>query len=73
MNYTIEQIQKIIDDAMQKRDRSIYLYFNPENGISMNIYPWPDINDFYEMYKDGSITFTDFRIKMGLPITEEKE
>ena len=47
------QIRKIIDESMEKRDRSVSIYINPENGISVNVNPWPDYEDLYEMYKDG--------------------
>lgn len=69
-----ENIKELIDDAMTKRDRSvsIYIYIHPENGISVNVYPWPDAEELYEMYKDGKITANDFREKMGLPRVETK-
>lgn len=37
------KLRKFIDDSMKKRDRSISVYFHPENGISVNVYPWPDV------------------------------
>lgn len=67
----LNEIKMIIDDAMQKRDRSVVIFIHPENGMSINVYPWPDGEDLYQMYQDGKITFTDFRSKMGLaPIKE---
>lgn len=34
-------IPKLIDEAMEKRDRSVSLYIG-EAGTSINIYPWPE-------------------------------
>lgn len=62
-----EQIKGLIDDAMAKRDRSVSLYFNPDTGMSVSVYPWPDVEDMYEQYKKGLITENDLREKMGLP------
>lgn len=67
-----EYIHDLIDEAMTKRDRSIAIYIHPE-GTSVNIYPWPDSEDLYQMYQDGKITFNDFRAKMGLPMMREED
>lgn len=67
-----EYIHKLIDEAMMKRDRSIAIYIHPE-GTSVNIYPWPDSEDLYQMYRDGKITFNDYRTKMGLPVIKEED
>lgn len=67
------QIRAIIDEAIKKRDRSVSIYLSPENGMSVNVYPWPDYEDLYEMYKDGKVTFTDFRTKAGLPMIKEED
>lgn len=61
-----DQIYKLIDDAVEKRDRSVSLYFNPRTGMSVSVYPWPDADDLYEMYQKGQITENDFHEKMGL-------
>lgn len=61
-------IQALIDDAMQKRDRSVAVYIHPENGISVHVYPWPDFEDLWKLYKDGKITTNEFRLKMNLPV-----
>lgn len=66
-----EEVHMIIDDAMEKRDRTVAIYLHPENGLSVNVYPWPDEDELYEMYKDGKITANDFREKMGLPRLEK--
>lgn len=74
-DYTMNwvQIRAIIDEALEKRDRSVAIYLSPENGMSVNVYPWPDYEDLYEMYKEGKITSTDFRAKAGLPIMKEED
>lgn len=68
-----EQVHKMISDAMENRDREIHLYLNPENGLSVNVYPWPDADELYEQYKKGRITAHDFRLKMGLPPMRDPE
>lgn len=67
------QIRAIIDEALKNHDRSVSIYIHPENGMSVNVYPWPDYDDLYEMYKDGKITFNDFRAKAGLPMIKEED
>lgn len=32
----------IIDDAIEKRDRSVAIYISPDGGMTLNVYPWPD-------------------------------
>ena len=66
-------IHALIDDAMQKRDRSIAIYIHPENGMSVNVYPWPDMDDLRELYEDGRITANEFRAKMNLPMVKNAE
>lgn len=68
-----EQILKLVEDAAEKRDRSVSLYFNPGTGMSVSVYPWPDAEDLYEMYQKGRITANDFRAKMGLPMVKNAE
>lgn len=68
-----DRIKELIDDAMEKRDRSVSLYFNPDTGMSVSVYPWPDAEDLYEQYKNGLITENDFREKIGLPRVEIKQ
>lgn len=46
-DYPLDKIFKLIDDAMVKRDRTVHLYFNPETGLSINIIPWPDVDELY--------------------------
>lgn len=66
-----QEVHTIVDDAMEKRDRSVSIYISPDNGMSVNVYPWPNPEDLYEMYKDGKISLNDFREKCGLPKIEE--
>lgn len=74
-NYDIpwDKIREMIDDAMAKRDRTISLYFNPDTGFSLNVYPWPDADELYEQYRKGRITANDFREKMGLARVKNAE
>lgn len=66
-------IRQIIEDAMKHRDRSVSIFFTPTNGMSVAVYPWPDGEDLYQMYKDGQITASDFRMKMGLTAVKNPE
>lgn len=40
-------IHQIIDNAMEKHDRSVFLYFG-ESGVSLNIYPYSEEEEFDE-------------------------
>lgn len=40
-------IHKIIDNAMEKRDRSVFLHFG-ESGLSLNIYPYSEEEELDE-------------------------
>lgn len=55
-----QEVHTLVDDAMTKRDRTVSIYFHPENGLSVNVYPWPDTEELYNLYKDGKITANDF-------------
>lgn len=66
-------IHALIDEAMQKRDRMVAIYIHPENGMSINVYPWPDVDDLWKLYEDGRITANDFRAKMNLPMVKNAE
>ena len=68
-----QEVHTMIDDAMKKRDRSVSVFFHPENGMSVNVYPWPSPKDLYDMYQQGKITFNDFRTKVGLPPMKEED
>lgn len=68
-----QEVHTLIDEAMEKRDRLVSLYFNPETGMSVSVYPWPDAEDLYDMYQKGRITANDFRAKMRLPMVKNAE
>ena len=40
-NVDWEKVRELIEDAMQKRDRSVSIYFSPY-GFSVAVYPWSD-------------------------------
>lgn len=60
------RILEFIDDAMSKRDREVHLYFNPDTGITMNVYPWPDTNETCESHEKELITANMLRRMVGL-------
>lgn len=66
-------IYELIDDAMEKRDRTVSISYNPEIGLSIFLTPWPDVDDLWEQYQKGGITANDFRAKMGLPMIKNAE
>lgn len=68
-----ESIHTIIDEAMEKHDRTVSIYISPDGTMSVNVFPWPNIEDLYRMYKKGKITFADFRAKAGLPMIKEED
>lgn len=41
-------IYRIIEEGMAKRDREVHIYINPETGISVNMVPWPDMEEQYQ-------------------------
>lgn len=70
---TWQEIHTIIDEALEKRDRSVSIFLNPDYGLSVSVQPWPDYEDLYNMYRDGKISFNDFRMKVGLSMLKEEE
>lgn len=68
-----DEIHTIIQEAAEKRDRSVAIYISGDGGMSVNVHPWPDLEDLYDMYQQGKITFDDFRTKAGLPMMREEE
>ena len=68
-----QEVHTIVDDAVEKRNCSISIFFHPENGFSVNVSPWPDADELYDMYQKGRITADDFRAKMGLPMVRNAE
>lgn len=67
------EVHTIIDEAVEKHDRSVSVYISPEGVMSVTVQPWPDADELYEMYQKGRITANDFRAKMGLPMVKNAE
>lgn len=68
-----EEAHTIIDEALEKRDRSVSVFLHPEYGLSLAVHPWPepDFEELHRKYTDGKITANDFRRIFGLaPIGE---
>lgn len=66
-----ERMAKIVEEATQKRDRSVSIFFSPETGLSLSVYPWPDVEELERMHRLGRITANQFRRAVGLePIRE---
>lgn len=66
-----ERMAKIVEEAAQKRDRSVSIFFSPETGLSLSVYPWPDVEELERMHALGRITTNQFRRAVGLaPIRE---
>lgn len=61
-----QHIQDLVNEAVQKRDRSISIFISPDNGISVTVYPWPEADALFEMYKNGQITESEMHEKLGL-------
>lgn len=61
-----QHIQDLVNEAVQKRDRSVSIFISPSNGVSVTVYPWPDVDALFEMHKNGEITRNELREKMGL-------
>lgn len=64
------EVHTIIDEAMEKHDRSVSVYISPEGAMSATVQPWLDADELYDMYQKGRITANDFRAKMGLPMVK---
>ena len=68
-----EEIRKIVDDTAAKRDRKVMIFISPTTGTSISIEPWPDMDELYQMYREGKITFNDFRVRSGLSLIREED
>lgn len=68
-----QEIHTIINEALEKRDRSVSIYVSSDGGLSVTVNPWPDYEDLYNMYREGEISFDDFRMKVGLTMIKEEE
>lgn len=60
-------IYRIIEEGMVKRDREVHVYINPETGISVNVIPWPNMEELCKQFEKGRITKNQFREIFGLP------
>lgn len=67
------EIHTIVDDAMEKHDRSVSIYISGDGSISANVYPWPNLEDLYDMYKEGMISLDEFREKSGLQMIAKED
>ena len=63
------EVHTIIDEAVEKHDRSVSIYISPEGIMSVNVYPWPDEESLREALECGKITYNDYRKKLGLDPT----
>lgn len=48
----LNEIHKIIDIAAEKRDRYVSIYMQPESGISVTVYPWPEVPEVADVNKE---------------------
>jgi hypothetical protein len=60
------EIHTVIDNAVEKRDRSVAIYISPDGGMTVNVYPWPDEESLREALECGKIAYNDYRQKIGL-------
>lgn len=63
-------IKEIIEEAVTKRDRSVSIYFSPETGMSISVYPWPDAEACSEMFRRGEISLSEYHRMVGIQATE---
>ena len=56
----------IIDDAVEKQDRSVSIYISPDGGMSISVSPWPDEESLRTAYEQGKISYNDYRKSIGL-------
>lgn len=56
----------IIDDAVEKHDRSVSIYISPDGGMSISVSPWPDEESLRAAYEQGKISYNDYRKSIGL-------
>lgn len=61
-----QKIHTIVDEAMEKKDRSVSIYISPDGGMSVAIAPWPDEETLREAYEKGNISYNDYRRSVGL-------
>ena len=68
-----EELKKLVNDTAAKRDRKVKIFISTTTGTSISIEPWPDIDELYQMYQEGKITFNDFRARSGLSLIREED
>ena len=61
-----ERMAKIIEETVQKRDRSVTIFFSPETGMNVSVTPWPDTEEMTRLWTVGLISENDFRRGIGL-------
>ena len=61
------EVHTIIDEAMEKHDRSVSVYISPEGAMSATVQPWPDADELYDMYQKGQLRRTTSAQKWGCP------
>ena len=61
-----QEVHTIVDDAMAKGDRSVFIYISPDGGMSISVFPWPDEETLRVAYEQGKISYNDYRLKLGL-------
>ena len=64
------RIKEIIEEAVTKRDRSVSIYFSPETGASVSVYPWPDAEVYSEMFRRGEISLSEYHRMVGIQAAE---
>lgn len=67
-----QEVHTIVDDAMAKGDRSVSIYISPDGGMSVSIFPWPDEETLRAAYKQGKISYNDYRLKLGLSLVRDQ-
>lgn len=66
----INMVKEIIEEAVTKRDRSVSIYFSPETGMSVSVYPWPDAEVYSEIFRRGEISLSEYHRMVGIQATE---
>lgn len=67
-----ERVAKIVEETVQKRDRTVTIFFSPETGMNVSVTPWPDTEEMTRLRTVGLISENDFRQGIGLsPIRKD--
>ena len=67
-----QEVHTIVDDAMAKGNRSVTIYISPDGGMSIAVFPWPDEETLRAAYKQGKISYNDYRTKLGLSLVRDQ-